>query len=643
MSVTIRRSAAQLLPVIGALLAAGPAAAQTPCFDPGSSRQAVYYAGPNNDISCVVDFTTGQSRSVVVGGQGTNFNGLSVLFEGEGSGGGLSIVVGSSTQGGDIEVFDCDATGEHCAQRGVAAVFSQVKGVALDTFGNIAAVNGSRILYVPRCAKGDPGCPASGYGPNNGPKVVTGLSQIADVRFVSNAIAAVAGAKYNPGDVLVLGPTQLRAYKSSDLASATLLPNGTLVANLPAGTTGTGLALFPKSGEALVTTSGGNVLVISRTGVPTSFTTISGQGVNATIGNNAATGDDPAQGAEVFITANNSGRVIRYVAKRSVTGSPDSPLVADSAFPAQIVSTGNPPYGVGNATLTDAAWTGAGTNVLVNPAAGYDLTFEKVNVSGFSDSRTYLIDQGELQLVTPVPPNEPYRILKGEQVGLPNGFERTIPSYVGCFMGPADACYYLVSVVETSADVFGSTQQHHFDEEPFGIQADCEELPQPRLFHATDDDDAAVVEGGSFADITTGCGSHIGRGGQFSLFLTGSDGRPLAQIVDDKLTNFSSALNGTNLAAGGLAPFIKKNTKGSLSRDLDKAISSWNRGNEEQAQSYLAAMVATVKSSLASFSRCVGSVCRNSPGEIIARAESASFMVCQAGGGSALDCGRELH
>ncbi len=238
-------------------------------------------------------------------------------------------------------------------------------------------------------------------------------------------------------------------------------------------------------------------------------------------------------------------------------------------------------------------------------------------------------------------------MLQGSLVGLPDGFSRTIPSYVGCFtrnVGPVGLCYYLVSVAETSADVFGATQQHHFDEAPFGLSwPTARSCPSRRLFQATDDDDPAVSEGPIFADITAGCGSHIGRGGQFSLFLTGWDSRPLAQIVDDKFANFASSLNGTNVLTGGLAPFIKKNTKGSLSRDLDRAITAWNSGDEAAAQSYLAAMVATVKSSLSSFSRCSGGVCRNSPGEIIARAESASFMVCQAGGGTAHDCGRELN
>src|SRR5262249_45530917 len=147
-------------------------------------------------------------------------------------------------------------------------------------------------------------CPASGYGSNKGPLAVPGLTQLVDVRFVSNAIASDSSALYNPGDVLVLGPGQLNAYKSSDLANGSLA-SPTLVAPLPAGTTGTGLALFPKSGEALVTTNEGRVLVFSRTGAlqTTDFAAGIGQAVNATIGNNAATGDDPANGAGVFISA----------------------------------------------------------------------------------------------------------------------------------------------------------------------------------------------------------------------------------------------------------------------------------------------------------------------------------------------------
>ena len=50
MSLTIRRVAPPSLLLLGVLLAAEPAAAQTPCFDPDSSRQAVYFSSPNNNI-----------------------------------------------------------------------------------------------------------------------------------------------------------------------------------------------------------------------------------------------------------------------------------------------------------------------------------------------------------------------------------------------------------------------------------------------------------------------------------------------------------------------------------------------------------------------------------------------------------------
>ena len=64
------------------------------------------------------------------------------------------------------------------------------------------------------------------------------------------------------------------------------------------------------------------------------------------------------------------------------------------------------------------------------------------------------------------------------------------------------------------------------------------------MFQATDDNDAPILEGKSFVDITTGCNSHIGRGGQFSMFLTGWDERGRVDIVDEKLANLTSAIIG---------------------------------------------------------------------------------------------------
>jgi len=646
MSSAVRAVARTILPALVLAAFAREAAAQA-CFDPGSSRQAVYFNGPNNDISCVLDFTTGQTRSVVTAG-GTNFTGLYVLYQGLGSGGGLSIVVGSTTQGGDIEVFGCDANGESCVYRGTVALFSQAGGLALDTFGNLAAVNGTQLLYVPRCTPGDPLCPASGYGVPVGPLAVPGLGQLVDVRFVSNAVATAAGAKYQPGDVLVLGPNQIRAFPATAFDGATI-PSTTVVANLPPGAQGTGLALFPKTGEILVPTNNGRLLVFDRNGrlQTTDFGSLAGaKGVSVAIGNTDPRAADPANGAEVFVTTNASGSVRRFVAQRTGAG-----LVA--AGPSQGFATGNPPYGIGNATLTDAAWTGSGTSVKVNPAKAYELLFEKVNAPGFSDSRVYLIpDTVAATAATEAPCNLPVgaKAINGSMVGLPDGFCRQIPSSVQPMNG-----FYLVHVSSTTADVYGATQEHEVHEEDLGIGGApylCDALParttgstQPRLFYATDNDDPAIIEGNRFIDITTGCNSHIGRGGTFSLFLAATDDRGLDAIVAGKLDNLRAALKSSSATAGGYAPFVKKSLQNKLLNNLDKAQAAYSAipPSYNSSLSYLASMVSTVQANPTSFSRCAGSgtsqVCRNVPGEIVARVESARFMVCGADPGT---CSRRL-
>ena len=631
MSSAVRALARTIVPVLVLVAGAREAAAQA-CFDPSSSRQAVYFNGPNNDISCVLDFATGQTRSVVTAG-GTNFTGLYVLYEGVGSGGGLSIVVGSTTQGGDIEVFGCDANGESCVYRGTVAVFSQAGGLALDTFGNLAAVNGTQLLYVPRCTAGDPLCPATGYGVPVGPLAVPGLGQLVDVRFVSNAVATstVAGTKYQPGDVLVLGPNSIVAFKAADLANGSIT-SPTAVASLPPGVQGTGLALFPKTGEILVPTNNGRLLVLDRHGnlQATDFASLGGaKGVSAAIGNTNPKAADPADGAEVFVTTNASGSVRRFVAQRTAAG-----LVSTGT--SQSIATGNPPYGIGNATLTDAAWTGTGTSVKVNPAKAYELLFEKVNASGFSDSRAYLIPALDENL-------QPITSITGPMVGLPDWFSRLIPSHVQPMNG-----YYLVHVSSTTADVYGATQEHEVHEEDLGVGGlgsgyACSDLPgrtlgsnQPRLFYATDDNDPAIIEGGQFIDITTGCNSHIGRGGTFSLFLAGADSRGLDAIVADKLDNLREALKSKDTALGGYAPFVKRSIQNKLLNNLDKAQAAYNAvpPDYDAALSYLASMMSTVQANPGGFSRCVGSgtsqVCRNVPGEVVARVESARFMVCGA-------------
>jgi len=629
-----RRSLLALASLGIALTEVRPAAAQSQCFG-GGLRPAVYFTTPDNDVSCVL-FSTGETRRVINDATGALFKGVHALFEGDGAG--VSLVVASSTQGGDIQVYGCNAAGELCSLRGQAAILKDAIGVALDTFGNLAAVSGGEILYARRCTPGGGACdgvsPTSGYDAPTTPVAVSPPSQLLDVRFVSNAVEQLdeescptaspqAAPKYQPGDVLVLASDRVGVLDNGQASLKNTIP-------LAPGFSASGFALFPKTGELLVATTQGTLLVYNRCGERLAdFASPGGQLVGVAVGNTNPGGADPASGSEAYVTAKSSNRVLRYVAARQgpnlVGGSP------------QTVGVTNPPQGVANASLTDSAWTPPGVNSLVNPAVGHDIVFANVGPDGgFSQSRVYLIKESALALTAGT--------ITASMVGLPSTFTgRQVPGTVHCFDHSDGNCYFAVYVADTSVSVFGTTQEHELHEEVLGFkETDCNGVltPQPRLFRATDQNDPAIVEGSSFADVTTGCNSHIGRGGEFSIFLTGHDERSMLTIANEKLASLKTALTRTDPATGGLSPYIKKATQKTLSRDLDKAIAAFGRSNETSARSYLDSMVATVMGNPGSFwacpnnspPSCAAPTRRNAPGEIISRAESANFMICQSGG-----------
>ena len=225
-------------------------------------------------------------------------------------------------------------------------------------------------------------------------------------------------------------------------------------------------------------------------------------------------------------------------------------------------------------------------------------------------------------------------------------------------------------VADTGADVFGGTQQHHFDEDPFGFSTTCYEpsgpdagqpfnspdllgynaalqSSQPRVFQATDDNDAPILEGNSFVDITTGCNSHIGRGGEFSMFLAGWDELGRVAIVDEKLANLTSVIIGSTPADGGLAPHISDSIKSALRLKLGAVRGAWNAdrvapnlGVGSNTTLKLDDFINFIKTNAATgFTECPGGgSCsdadeRNAPGELISRAESARFFSCGAANG----------
>ena len=232
------------------------------------------------------------------------------------------------------------------------------------------------------------------------------------------------------------------------------------------------------------------------------------------------------------------------------------------------------------------------------------------------------------------------------------GVTRCVPWYARGYalnstcLDDGTGCYYLVFSADTGANLFGGTQEHHFEEDEFGFQTACyastapgagPSAKQPRTFYATDGNDPTIVEQDDFSDISTGCNSHIGRGGQFSLFLTGWDARKLRDIVTGKLENLEQALNGCDAARGGLASYIdpallgSKKKKNTLAYWLDKAEDAWQCKNVAGTEAALDSFLALIRANPTKFTeQPTGLNARNAPGELIARAESAWFLACGA-------------
>jgi hypothetical protein len=595
-----------------ATLAAPPLLrAQTP-------SETVYFTAPNNRILKVTSFPGGSSSTVVTD-PGTHFAGLVVASEGS-TAAETRIIVANTTKGGDIRVYS--GTG---AKLGTIASLKGANGVTVDSGRNVWAVNAHQggadhLVFVPRTD--------TGYG-TPVVRTVPGVTLLADVKFVSTARS---GAAYKAGDLLVLAakPAKILIFRGGTFL-------GTPFAVDFDGTEPAGLALAPE-GEVLVTTLQRRILAFKASGErqATDFAALPGKGAQVAVG---------LQGGEprVFATVTTGGAVLRYALGRS----------GSDLFGTQDGAVGsNVPFGVGNASLTGAAYTPASESaVSVLPLSGHEITFEKVKAPGVTSGKLYFVEESTVRAAASC--DCPHGTLT---IG---SLSRCVPAYVKGYSrngsvcdddpeGDGEGCYYLVFATDTGANAFGSTQQHHFEEHDYGFETTCyadggaaPDPKQPRIFYATDADDPTIVELQAFTDISTGCNSHIGRGAQFSLFLTGWDDRMTTEVATDKLDQLFEALTGSDPVQGGLAPYIDEDLLGqacdenTLANDLSLALEAWDGGggDAEDTVAYLDGFILRIRDGIEDglFEECPAyQPCRNAPGELIARAESAAFLVCGA-------------
>jgi hypothetical protein len=608
------------------------------------ARETVYFTTPNNKISRAY-FSNGSTQTAVID-NGTNFNGLAVRYDGNDV---VTLLAANGTQGGDVRAYRCATPTGSCQKLGIVFAFPKAAGIALDTFGNLYAVdktNGGpdRLLYAPR----KPGCPTDtgtglpagcfpgGYGALQViDSQVDGVTEVADVKVEAST-----------GDVIVLAskPAKLLRYGATAVKARIAggdEPTATSLTASFGGQTPSGLALFP-TGEIFVVTCQGKVLVFPGSGgLSNTFTTLGWSGSQIATSVEGGAVQDPVSSGRVLVTGN--GQVWSFGVKLDA-----GKLVADGA-PQTVCS--NSPFGVADASLGGSVYTPASAGPLVvQLPLGHQVTFEKIITGGLTQGNYYVVSEATVRSAAATG-----SCLAGEALTL-EGLTRCVPSYVRGYPlsgstclndGSGNGCYYLVFVADSGANVFGSTQQHHFEESAFGFSTNCytgaynsPDPMQPRTFHGTDANDPPVVEGEDVFDISSGCASHIGRGGQFSVFVTGWDSRTVQSVTTDKLNTLSSALLGTNAFAGGLAPYIQSSllgnayTNNTLAKDLHLARKAWDCGNKTLTVSYLNAFITRIKTNVpipGKFTECpLGVPCRNTPGELVSRAESAAFLACGA-------------
>jgi hypothetical protein len=549
-----------------------------------------------------VDFEAGTTE--VVNSDAGLREGLGALAVRDDGGGALHLIV-CDTEADEV-LFYADAQG---AGQTITGTIKRPNGVSILANGELVVANSrkykggaSRALY--RIARDCPSCPG-GYGTVSLIDGAVPAKEIPDTRIVPLTAGALT-----TGDLLVVTrePSRVFRYPGGSGPRQVFIDTG---GGLPSSSGPTGLAFAP-DGTLLIGTSRGAVLRFDANGQRLTPDFVAGLG--RTRLRLAAGLDDGVE--RVFVSDEEGERLLRYDV------APDGIALQ----PPAVVSLGEEPGGIAVATpAPQQISVPVGTNITLQATSEYEIKLEQVVGAGLLGVRTFLFPDPD--------PGDPDRTVLLSDVD-PELPARVIPKHVRAF-DLSGVPTFLLLLVDSTA-VLRRTQQHHIDEVGLGFATDCASGPQPRTFYATDVDDAPIVEGAKFTDISTGCGSNIGRGGQTSLILTGYDTRSVEEVAEDKIERLEKALRLTTPASeGGLAGFIASGLRDELKELLEEAEDAFESGDEAGAIAKLEEFIAGILANPGSFDNSQ----RNVAGELEARAQSAIFMVC---GATAPACNREL-
>ena len=494
--------------------------------------------------------------------------------------------------------------------------------VALDQAGNAFVVSAT-LREVWLLARGGP--LPGGYAAPVLIDEVTPSSILKEARIVPFG----AGLVQN-GDLLVLSRVPAALYRYPKIACLpggggctgfgprqVLVPPG----GFPAGAQPSGFAFAPNQ-DLLIALVNGKVLRYNANGqrVQPDFITGFGSGFMA-----IAVGlQDGASRA--FVTDQRAGGKIQRLTIKSDGTGQLAGAVSDEI---------SKPWGV---SLPQGTPTPVGTDVVVTPSPQSELTFDKVTRPGittaqileFEDNRPLLnggnsfVDQSLKDFFDE---DDPLR------AQLP---DVTIPAHIQAFkkVDPENGTpTFLLEILDSTAR-FARTVEVHYDEaEQLGYEPSCDDPDfgmQPRTFYAPEIDppksEPPQVEGDVFVNFTTGCGSNIGRGGKFSLWLTARDTDLPVVTADSQLANLAAAMD--------FYPCIDADVRGALDAALQAAVSAFadykssgDPDDQAEAIAQLDAFIAVVDANPGGFAACASNV--NVAGELIARSDAAQFTIAK--------------
>jgi uncharacterized repeat protein (TIGR01451 family) len=272
---------------------------------------------------------------------------------------------------------------------------------------------------------------------------------------------------------------------------------------------------------------------------------------------------------------------------------------------------------------TDAVATAAGTNIRVRPAPEVEITFDDVVTPGtttarvieFADTRTGDVDQ---DLKDFFPLGSPLRDL------VPSV---TVPSYLKGMGdgGPGGTPTFVLAIIDSTAVFRRTAEFHGLEDFLLGWHPPCvitgDRTQEPRTFYApeTAKGEPALVEGNTFVDVSSGCGSNKAAGWSFSLYLTGRDTRTPLDIARFKLQNLEQALQ-------SYSRFINGTVFNNLLTEVQAALASLDGAPANSLQN-LTNFVGIIDANPSAFPTS-----GNISGELVGRALSASYVIRKLGG-----------